>query len=186
MGIMKHMRVVGGTARGRRLTAPAGHQVRPTADRVRQAVFNMLASRGAPTGLAVADLFSGTGAMGIEALSRGASSVVMVDSDATAVRAIEANLASTGFDADPRASVVRADAVAWVPQGRLGLILCDPPYAFDDWGTLLRRAESDLFLAESDRTIQAQPGWDVLVSRRYGTTVVTLLGSVPLTAKGGS
>ena len=180
------MRVVGGTARGRRLVAPPGRMIRPTSDRVRQAVFNMLASRGSPAGQVVADLFAGTGAMGIEALSRGASRVFFVDHDHRALGTIEANLASTGFDTNPGVQVVRADALEWEAPETLDLILGDPPYAFDGWEVLLGRVNGDLFLAESDRSIDAPPGWEVLVRRRYGTTVVTLLGNVSSTTKGGS
>ena len=94
------MRVISGKWRGRALKAPAGEATRPTSDRAREAIFSMLASRiGTFEGLDVLDLFAGTGALGIEALSRGAGSCCFIDNDATAVRAIKANLAALGAGA---------------------------------------------------------------------------------------
>jgi len=91
------MRVIGGDYRGRRLAAPVGANVRPTSDRVREAIFSMLFSLGGVEGLQVADLFAGTGAMGIEALSRGAASVTFVERDPGSVEAVRANLAAVGL-----------------------------------------------------------------------------------------
>lgn len=101
------MRVVAGTARGRRLAAPPGAVTRPTPDRVREAVFNSLNSLGVLSGCRVLDLYAGTGAMGIEALSRGAAHAVFVERHPEALAALRANLAATGL-AD-RAAVVAAD-----------------------------------------------------------------------------
>ncbi|MGH9300744.1 MAG: RsmD family RNA methyltransferase [Acidimicrobiales bacterium] len=209
------MRVVGGSARGRKLIAPAGGAIRPTSDRVREAVFNMLASRGAPQGQVVLDLFSGSGAMGIEALSRGASQVFLVDSDPQAVQTIRANLASTGLVpldlpsggsalaqpvpqrafASPRpfevgAQVVLAEAVSWVTRSPLAagadLVMCDPPYSFVDWDLLLAPLSAPLVVVESDRAVTAPLSWEVLVQRHYGTTVVTLFSTAPpISTKGG-
>lgn len=101
------MRVVAGAARGRKLTAPPGAVTRPTPDRVREAVFNSLHSLGVLPGCQVLDLYAGTGAMGIEALSRGAASAVFVERDPEALAALRANLAATGLE--DRAAVVAAD-----------------------------------------------------------------------------
>lgn len=101
------MRVVAGAARGRKLTAPPGAVTRPTPDRVREAVFNSLNSLGVLPGCRVLDLYAGTGAMGIEALSRGAASAVFVERDPDALAALRANLAATGLE--DRAAVVAAD-----------------------------------------------------------------------------
>ena len=101
------MRVVAGTARGRRLAAPPGAVTRPTPDRVREAVFNSLHSMGVLPGCRVLDLYAGTGAMGIEALSRGASAAVFVERHPEALAALRANLAATGLE--DRAAVVAAD-----------------------------------------------------------------------------
>ena len=90
------MRVVAGLAGGRRLQAPAGRKVRPTSERVREALFNALGSMDAIAGATVLDLFAGTGALGIEALSRGATTATFVDADPRAIAAIKANLQATG------------------------------------------------------------------------------------------
>src|SRR5680860_729985 len=91
------MRVVAGSARGRILRSPEGDATRPTSDRVREAVFNALFSRGPLAGLRVADLYAGSGALGIEAISRGATDVWFVESDRAAVAVIEDNLDTLGF-----------------------------------------------------------------------------------------
>src|SRR5688500_6095905 len=105
------MRVVGGSAGGRRLRAPAGRSTRPTADRVREAMFNSLGSLDAVVGARVLDLFAGSGALGIEALSRGAAAATFVDSDARALAVVRANLDDTGLAG---ATLVRADALAFL------------------------------------------------------------------------
>jgi len=120
------MRVIAGTARGRRLTAPAGRDTRPTGDRVKEALFSSL---GRLHGAVVLDLYAGSGALALEALSRGASHAVLVEQDAKALQAIAANLDTTGL-AD-RARVVRGDAVPFcrAPSGGpFDLVLLDPPY----------------------------------------------------------
>ena len=120
------MRVIAGRLRGRPLLAPAGGATRPTADRTREALFSMLASRlGGLDGLKVADLFAGSGALGIEALSRGAASCLFVERDRAALDALRANLAKLDLKADVRAASVMALDPAPAP---LDLILMDPPY----------------------------------------------------------
>jgi 16S rRNA (guanine966-N2)-methyltransferase len=120
------MRVIAGTWRGRLLIAPSGAATRPTADRVREALFSMLTSRlGGFEGLAVADLFAGSGALGIEALSRGAASCLFVEQDRAAMDALRANLAKLGATADVRTASVLALGPAPAP---LDLLLLDPPY----------------------------------------------------------
>jgi 16S rRNA (guanine966-N2)-methyltransferase len=176
--------VVAGEAGGLRLAAPAGLATRPTSDRVREAVFNALDSLGVVQGAVVLDLFAGSGALGIEALSRGAEKATFVDADRAAVEAIEANLAHTGLAG--RARVVRGDALDHLAtaQQALDLVLIDPPYERDDWPDLLasavRRLSHDgVIVAESDREILAPPGAHATRSRRYGGTVVTFLRPFP-------
>ncbi|MBK9178951.1 MAG: 16S rRNA (guanine(966)-N(2))-methyltransferase RsmD [Acidimicrobiales bacterium] len=166
------MRVVAGSARGRRLVAPRGRGVRPTTDRVREAVFNALGSLGAVEGGRVLDLFAGSGALGIEALSRGAASAVFVERDPVALAALRTNLAGTGVAG---AEVVAADALAWLAadHGPFDLALLDPPYEFDRWPEVLARLRASLVVIESDRAIGPGPGWEVVRARRYGGTVVT-------------
>lgn len=122
------MRVIAGSWRGRPLSAPAGAATRPTADRVRETLFSMLYSRlGSFEGLAVADLFAGSGALGIEALSRGAAHCLFVDRDRAAVDAVRKNLAA--FDAASLTDVRQADVLSLGPASRpLDLLLLDPPY----------------------------------------------------------
>ena len=122
------MRIISGEARGRHLRAPRGAATRPTADRVREALFNIL---GDVAGLAVLDLFAGTGALALEALSRGAAQAVLVDSAEPAVRVIQANVATLGYQ--ERARVLRLDVVRALRvlerQGaRFDLVFIDPPY----------------------------------------------------------
>ena len=121
------MRIIAGQWRGRPLVAPKGDTTRPTADRTREALFSMLTSRlGEFEGLAVADLFAGSGALGLEALSRGAASCLFVEQDRGALDALRANAAKLGLERpDIRASSVMALGSAREP---LDLILMDPPY----------------------------------------------------------
>ncbi len=176
------MRVVGGVAGGRRLRAPAGRSIRPTSDRVREAVFNVLTSLGGVEGATVVDLFAGTGALGIEALSRGAAHVTFVDRDPVAVAAVRDNLAAVGL-ADSPTEVVRADVLRWLEHGRPGrafdLALCDPPYDFAAWDRLLGGLSADLALLESSQPLEPPPGWVVRTTKRYGGTVVTLVQPLP-------
>ena len=122
------MRIIAGQWRGRKLAAPAGETTRPTSDRSRETLFSMLTSRlGSFEGLRVADLFAGSGALGLEALSRGAASCLFAEQDPAAVRTIRANIASLGAEGqcDVRASSALTLGLAKQP---LDLILLDPPY----------------------------------------------------------
>ena len=181
------MRVIGGAFRGRRLTAPTGSTVRPTSDRVREAIFDILFSLGGVEGMQVVDLFAGSGALGIEALSRGAASVTFVEREPAALTAVTANLASLGLDDAERARdtmVIRADAEAWVTTtaSRYDLALCDPPYQYEGWPTLIGRLPADLCVLESGSAITAPEGWGVIKSKRYGGTIVTVTRPEPVTA----
>ena len=167
------MRVVAGSARGRRLVAPDGRDTRPTSDRVREAIFNALGSLDAVVDATVLDLFAGSGALGIEALSRGAARCTFVDSSRAAVDVVRANLDATALT--PHADVVTADAFVHVRRhpSAVDLALVDPPYAFTDWDGLLEVVPAPLVVIESNRPVEPTEGWDVLRSHRYGTTVVT-------------
>jgi 16S rRNA (guanine966-N2)-methyltransferase len=156
------------------LVAPDGRQTRPTSDRVREAIFNSLQSLGAIKGATVLDLFAGSGALGIEALSRGAERCTFVESSHDAVRALRDNLAATGLAG--RAEVVVADAVEWTSrtQPSADLVLADPPYAFDGWDALLGALDADVVALESDRPIDLPARFDAYRTRRHGGTVVTL------------
>jgi 16S rRNA (guanine966-N2)-methyltransferase len=188
------VRVVAGTAGGRRLVAPPGRRLRPTTDRVREAMFSSLASMDAIRDARVLDLFAGTGALGIEALSRGAASATFVDADHAAIRVVEQNLATTGLGA--RAKVVRADALRFVEfiaqesgDETFDLALVDPPYAFDQWARLLAALPARLAVLETGDHIDIGPPWAPVRSRRHGDTVVTLVrrqqGAPPEEERGG-
>ena len=169
------MRVVAGEARGRTLKAPEGSSTRPTSDRVRESIFNMLFSLQATEGATVLDLYAGCGALGIEALSRGAESCVFVEQHRRAVSCIETNLEVTGYS--DRGTVIQADAVSWARESdtSFDLVLADPPYADDDWLELLDVVESKWLVAEAGGELPEHPRWDVVREKAYGTTVVTVL-----------
>ena len=188
------MRVVAGALRGRKLVAPEGLQVRPTAERVRQATFNALDHRGVVRGARVVDLFAGSGALGIEALSRGATHVTFVETDKAALACIRQNLDHVGMTA--QATIVRADVARWVrggsAAGTVDLLFADPPYTFEGWTDLLaavlpglRRDRAHAEQAEPDETgiavletpgpIEPGVGWEIVRQQRYGGTVVTLI-----------
>lgn len=147
--------------------------MRPTSDRVREAMFDMLTSMGAVEGSSIADLFAGTGALGVEALSRRATSAVFVDHDREALDAVGLNLVTTGLYA--RATVVQADVVDWLASaGPVDLAFADPPYAFDAWPQLLAGLDARMVVMESDRELDPGEDWKVLKFKRYGGTVVTM------------
>jgi 16S rRNA (guanine966-N2)-methyltransferase len=170
------LRVVAGTFKGRRLVAPRGTRTRPTADRVREALFSMLGDVG---GARVLDLYAGSGALGIEALSRGADSAVFVESDARAIAAIERNLASIGVEA----TVWRRDVLRFLARadGPFDLVFCDPPYdsASRLAGPLAERlpaltAEDARIVTESDKRNPLQLPFPLLVERAYGDTRIAI------------
>lgn len=123
------MRIIAGEWRGRKLTAPKGDSTRPTADRTRETLFSMLASRlGSFEGLSVLDLFAGSGALGLEALSRGAAQCQFVEQDKAALDAIRANITALG--ARERTSITGGSVMSLGPaRQQFDLILADPPYA---------------------------------------------------------
>lgn len=154
--------------------------MRPTTDRVREAVFNSLNSLDVLDGAAVLDLFAGTGALGIEALSRGAERAVFIERNAKARAVIEANLASTGL-ADHGTVVAGAaeDHLDRVDQS-FDLVLADPPYDYEGWEDLLvriaRRLSPDgLVVIESRRPVALPPGWVAERVKSYGGTLVTFV-----------
>ncbi len=165
-----------GTAKGRRLASPPTDATRPTPNRVREAVFNSLYSMGVLEGARVLDLYAGTGALGIEALSRDAAEAVFVERDPAMVAVLRDNLEATRL-AD-RATVMAMDAEAALAElacrrSRFDLALVDPPYAFDAWPGLLSRIPSDVVVAESDRPVDVGPDFAIHHQRRHGGTVVT-------------
>jgi 16S rRNA (guanine966-N2)-methyltransferase len=172
------MRVVAGELGGRRLHAPRGGVVRPTSDRVREAVFSIL---GDVEGAAVLDLFAGTGAMGIEAISRGAAHATLVDK---AVGAAARNVGALGID--DRVRIVRADARTFLGRddGQYDLIFCDPPYRLarrlaPDLDKLLapRLREDGLVIVETAADGAIDLSLPVLKERAYGGSLIRVHGA---------
>ncbi len=163
-------------ARGRPLKAKLPPTVRPTTDYAREAIFSMLESRGGLRGLVVADLFCGSGAMGIEAMSRGAAEVYFVDADAACLAAARSNLES--LDLTGRAHFVRATLPGWRAPAAIDLVLADPPYGPLNAGSLLSGLVARRAVIENDRYAEAPSGWSVTKMKRYGTTLVTMLERV--------
>jgi 16S rRNA (guanine966-N2)-methyltransferase len=176
------MRVIAGSHGGRRLKAPAGWRTRPTSDRVREALFAML---GPLEGELVLDLFAGTGALGIEALSRGAGRAVFVERDSAAAAALVGNLAALGIAAQT-GELRRGDALAALRSAReqgeaYDLIFIDPPYRQAAlWGPRLSAilpallAPQGRIIVESDRREPLEIDVPVRTERRYGDTSVTI------------
>ena len=168
------MRVVAGDLRGRRIESPKGDATRPTTDKVREAVFNALGSMDAVDGARVADVFAGTGAMGIEALSRGASHCTFVEKDKNALAVLRQNIAALGLS--DRATVLAIDAVSAVASlGDVDLFIADPPYGFTHWADLLNRCVAPVVVLESDREVGEVEGWDTVREKKYGRTHVAFL-----------
>lgn len=157
---------------------PEGTDVRPTSDRVREAVFNALYSLDdAIDGATVLDLFAGTGALGLEALSRGAAAATFVEHHRSAATALATNIDALGFAGT--ATVIRADALRWLPGApHFDVAFLDPPYDFNRWDELLRTLPATLAVTESDRSLAWPEGWGLVRERRYGTTVVQILRSL--------
>lgn len=181
------MRVIGGIARGHTLIAPKGREVRPTLDRVREALFNILGER--VVDCAFLDLFSGTGAVGIEALSRGAASAVFVDSHQDCRSIIERNLAKTKLQ---EAAKVRGTKLPGGLKGlgsegkRYDIIFADPPYKFEGHVDLLQSisslnllSENGLVIIEHDKLTEISPDEGDLTRlrvRKYGGTALSFFG----------
>ncbi|KQT32430.1 16S rRNA (guanine(966)-N(2))-methyltransferase RsmD [Sphingomonas sp. Leaf412] len=176
------MRIVAGQWRGRPLAAPKGDATRPTADRTREALFSMLVSRvGSFDGLAVADLFAGSGALGLEALSRGAASCLFVEQDGAALDSLRANVATLkATGAEVRAGSVLALGPA---RAALDLVMMDPPYesgagvvAAEKLARLGWIGAQTWVTVETKRDEPVAPsGFTVEAERVYGRARVTLL-----------
>ena len=165
--------MVAGELGGRHLVAPQGTSTRPTTDRVREAIFNSLGSAGVLHGAVVVDLFAGSGAIGIEALSRGAELCTFVERDRNALRALEENLDT--LDLADRSKVLTSDVNSVVGSLHADIVFADPPYDFDGWDSLLRAIDAGLVVVESGREIDAPEGWMTTRVKKYGRTRVTFL-----------
>jgi 16S rRNA (guanine966-N2)-methyltransferase len=174
------VRIIAGTHRGRRIAAPKGEHTRPTSDRVREALFSIV---GPVEDAAVLDLFAGSGALGLEALSRGATRCTLVDRDRAACRVIRDNLASLGLTG---ATVLQRDAVQALREEaaagrRYDLVLLDPPYG--EWSGLEERlaaslpaalADDALVVVETEARTEPRLPLDLETTRRYGSARLTV------------
>jgi 16S rRNA (guanine966-N2)-methyltransferase len=172
------VRIIAGSRRGHTIQAPTGRGTRPTSDRVRENVFNIL---GPIDGAVVLDLYAGSGAMALEALSRGAAQAVFVERDAEAVRAIEKNLDKLRL----RAAVLRQDAVAVLASEtrKYDLVFVDPPYEmYSEIEPQLARylprvvAADGVVVVETDARTQPALPFDERTSRKYGSARITVYG----------
>jgi 16S rRNA (guanine(966)-N(2))-methyltransferase RsmD len=168
------LRVVAGELGGRRLQAPGGGRTRPTGDKVREALFSII---GDVTGARVLDLFAGSGALGIEALSRGAAEAVFVDKGGPAVAAVKRNLADLGLEAEVHRREARRFLRAAQGGPLFDLVFCDPPYdsATATAGTLVELlpavlAESALIVTESNKRKPLVLPFPLVRERTYGDT----------------
>jgi 16S rRNA (guanine966-N2)-methyltransferase len=178
----RNMRVIAGTYGGRTLKAPPGAATRPTSDRVREALFSILGPR--TDGARVLDLFAGSGALGLEALSRGAANVTFVDEAAAAIRAVKANLAALGADAQTR----RGDALRFLGSAsaagaQYDLVFLDPPYRLAERlaqplseALPAVLAPGAVAVAECDRRAPLALDLPLHDERRYGDTLIRIYG----------
>jgi len=193
------VRIVGGSLKGRKLTAPAGSSIRPTSDRAREALFNRLVhgafSRDGASSLTdavVLDVFCGTGAVGLEALSRGARQAYFMDNDPLSIKATRRNISSLGVG--DHSTVLQADAIS--PPPRLepcALVFMDPPYekdlSTDALGALVQAGwVRPGALCVSERQDTAKPwaipsDFQLLDQRRYGKAEISILRYTPSTAQ---
>ncbi len=183
------MRIVGGAWRGRRLQAPRGRDLRPSADRLRESLFNILAHGPWPRleGAAVGDLFAGTGALGLEALSRGAAQAVFVEKAAASRRVLRENIAALGAGDRARILAVDARRLPAAP-ARLAIVFLDPPYrrnlAPPAMASLLEQgwlAAEALVVVETaaDETLDPPAGLEIAEVRRLGDSRLWFLGHGP-------
>jgi 16S rRNA (guanine966-N2)-methyltransferase len=175
------MRIISGKWRGRTLVTPSGDTTRPTADRTREALFSIFTSRlGSFEGLVVGDIFAGTGALGLEALSRGAARAIFVDNDREALVALKRNIAALGADAEVIPAAVAALGPRRTP---CDLLLFDPPYGSGGAGALIERLTRLGWAApaawasvetRTDETVSAE-GWVLDAERTYGKAKLSVL-----------
>jgi len=178
------LRIIAGSARGRRLAAPRGLDTRPTADRVRESLFSMLTPR--LSGARVLDLFAGSGALGLEALSRGARTAVFADNARAAQQAVRRNIEALSFG--ERSALLCMDAAAAIARlrgERFDIVFIDPPYAMRT-GALLSDlfsagllAEDGLIVHEHQRDAEIVSPYQLVEQRRYGDTMITFMRNTP-------
>lgn len=163
------MRVISGEGKGRKLIKPNSEQIRPTKDRVKEAIFNSLHSYALISNNTFLDLFSGTGSLGIEALSRGAKSVVFVDNHDEAINCISLNIEKFGYTQDSQ--IHRIDALSYLERKIVyDVVLLDPPYDFEAWEQTLKLVQARTIVIESAKAIIPDPKWRTIKTQKYGQT----------------
>ena len=174
------MRIISGSRKGHPLQVPKSGS-RPTTDRTREAIFNILESRINFENIRVLDLFAGSGALGLEALSRGARHATLVEQSSEAVRTIRSNVGTLGFS--DQCVIVRDDVFRFIKRqsDTFDLIFADPPYEMEEVRALVEKipkklTEGGLFVLEHDRVHDFGNHQNLLVSRTYGRSVVSLFG----------
>ena len=179
------MRIISGSLRGRRLIAPKGSITRPATDRVRESIFNLIAARRSFDGTDVLDLFSGTGALGLEAISRGSRSATFVEIRRAVVKVSRENAERLGVS--DKCSFYPRDAIRFLSStdSQFDLVFADPPYDLERLGSLpglvsLCMRKGGLFLLEHDNqfAFDEDPAW--VESRQYGRTIVSIFRAIKL------
>jgi 16S rRNA (guanine966-N2)-methyltransferase len=182
------MRVIAGELRGRTIRPPKARDFRPTTDRVKESLFNILAHRMPLRDTRVCDLFAGSGSLGIEALSRGAASATFVENGRDALEIVRRNIADLGLSASGRIAAVPVERFLATTEERFDLILADPPYAYAAHASLMEtvstrrvlRAGGFLVMEHSGHTTLPVPAqWVLVTTRDFGTTAITLLQGNP-------
>ncbi len=179
------MRIIGGRFRHRTIVSPQGEGTRPTTDRTREAIFNIVVSRLDLDEVAVLDLFAGSGALGLEAMSRGAGSAVFVDFNPDVLQVAKEN--ALKLESDLSCQFARQNVFSFLKAqttGTYGLILADPPYGLADLEKLTAMVlpllmENGLFVLEHDRKEQLEEHAQCVVSRVYGKSAVTVYAGGP-------
>lgn len=179
------MRIIAGRFKRRQLSSPKGDAIRPTTDRAREAIFNLISSRMELDGARVADLYCGSGSLGLEAFSRGATFVEFVDRDGKALELARRN--ALDLDEHAPCRFIKSDARAWASHqvgAGYGLILADPPYHTEGVGTLIDAilpvlAEDGMFLLEHNRSIRLPEHPALEEVRSYGKTGVAIYRKLP-------
>lgn len=174
------MRIIAGALKRREILVPPGRTVRPTTDRTREAMFNLVEHRLDLEDADVLDLFAGSGSLAFEALSRGARSAVLVERDRAAMRTLRDNARRLGLE--DACMTVQSDVALWLSRfsgGGFDLILADPPYDYADLASLPARAirrlnPGGLFVLEHDQGISFESSVGYVLARAYGRTTLTL------------
>jgi 16S rRNA (guanine966-N2)-methyltransferase len=168
------MRVISGSLRGRYFNTVPGTDVRPTSDRVREALFNALFSMRLLDETTIVDAFAGSGAMGLEAISRGATNATFIDSDPRSIRVIEKNITDLGVG--DQCTVQRGDAMLILSRRTpVDVVFADPPYGFEQWSEFAAICPGKVLVAETGSEFGELDGWTTLRAKRYGRSHITIL-----------